>query len=404
MLSKNQNYPSMIHGQVEPGFETVREEFTRNFKQRGEVGAACAIYYQGKKVVDLWGGYQDPKTQAPWEEHTMAIVFSTSKGMSAMTLAMLHSLGCLDYEEKVSAYWPEFAQNGKEAITVRQLISHQAGLPQIPQNLEWDTLSNLDCMAEMMARQKPVWEPGMYHGYHALSIGFYENELVRRIDPQHRSLGRFFQEEIASPLGIEFYIGLPEEVPLGRISEMQMANPASFLFKMIVSDPKSIRLGMAMMNKKSLTSAAFESSLMSKVGDIKNPKFRGVEMPSTGGIGEARAIARAYSAFATGGRELGIAPRTLQALSAPDQPPGRGIFDRVMLEDLRHSLGFGKPCPSFPFGRSPDSIGWAGMGGSLGFADPENQVGFGYNMNQMGPYIVADPRAMALMRSFYRCI
>jgi CubicO group peptidase (beta-lactamase class C family) len=191
---------SMLHGEVAPGFEDVETQFKKNFTERGELGAACAIYRRGKKVVDLWGGYRDEKTLAPWEEDTLALIFSMTKGMAAMAVAVAHSRGLLDYDEKVARYWPEFAQQGKESITVRQLLSHQAGLSAIDEPLDLETIADPDALAKILARQKPAWEPGTRHGYHCWNLGWYQSELIRRVDPQHRSLGQFFQDEIARPL------------------------------------------------------------------------------------------------------------------------------------------------------------------------------------------------------------
>jgi CubicO group peptidase (beta-lactamase class C family) len=194
--------PALLHGWVAPGFEAVETEFRKNFTERGDVGAACAVYHKGIKVVDLWGGYRDARTHAPWQDDTLEIVFSTTKGMAAICLAMLNARGRLNYDEKVVAYWPEFGQNGKHKITVRQLISHQAGLVALDQPLDLPTMADLDKMATILARQKPLWEPGTHCGYHSITLGFYQNELVRRTDPQRRSLGQFFADEVAARLGI----------------------------------------------------------------------------------------------------------------------------------------------------------------------------------------------------------
>ena len=221
---------SLIHGEVAPGFEAVREEFLRNFRERGELGAACAVYHKGEKVVDLWGGYRDHKNLLPWEEDTLVLVFSTTKGMSGMTVAVAHSRGLFDYDEKVATYWPEFAQQGKEDVTVRQLLSHQAGLVVIDEKLTPEILADLDAVAAAIAKQKPAWEPGTKHGYHGISLGFYENELLRRVDPKKRSIGQFLQDELAEPLGIEFYIGIPREIPDSRIAVIKDFIPLQTLF------------------------------------------------------------------------------------------------------------------------------------------------------------------------------
>ena len=390
-----------VHGFVAPGFEEVRREFEANFARRGELGAACAVFHRGQKVVDLWGGYRDANTGAPWEEDTMVIVFSATKGMSALALAVAHSRGLLDYDEQVATYWPEFAQNGKQRITVRQLLSHQAGLSAIDEPLDLQALADLDRLAEILARQKPAWEPGTRHGYHAVSLGFYENELLRRVDPRRRSLGRFFSDEIAQPLGLEFYIGLPPKVPLSRMAALQFTNPLSrpAYLKML---PTGIAIALPQL--KSLAARTWHNPSLATVGDFTNPGFRNVELPASGGIGPARSIARAYSAFATGGSELGIRPATIEALAAPPVLPTRGCRDLVMGIQVAYSLGVGKPAFGFQFGSSPRSFGWPGLGGSFGFADPDAQIGYGYVMNKMQWYFPADPREKALRDAVYRCL
>jgi CubicO group peptidase (beta-lactamase class C family) len=188
----NKAAEASIHGTVAPGFEEVENEFRKNFLEQDELRAACATYHRGEKVVDLWGGYRELERRAPWQEDTLVLVYSTTKGLAGMTVAVAHSRGLIDYDEKVATYWPEFAQGGKESITVRQLLSHQAGLSGLDKPLDRPTIANPDALAATIAGQKPAWEPGTRHGYHGISLGWYEGELIRRVDPQHRSLGRFF--------------------------------------------------------------------------------------------------------------------------------------------------------------------------------------------------------------------
>jgi CubicO group peptidase (beta-lactamase class C family) len=183
-----------VHGEVAAGFKEVREEFEHNFAERDEVGAACCAYVGGEKVVDLWGGLRDRRTGAPWEQDTLVLVFSTTKGMSALAVALAHSRGLIDYDERVATYWPEFAHNGKGDVTVRQLLDHRAGLCAVDEPLNPRVLSDLDRVAEILARQRPAWEPGTRQGYHYLTLGLCENELIRRVDPFRRSLGRFLSE------------------------------------------------------------------------------------------------------------------------------------------------------------------------------------------------------------------
>ena len=224
--------PAPIHGTVSAGFEPVREAFAGNFTARHELGGACCIYVQGEKVVDLWGGVRSAATGEPWEADTMVLVHSATKGFAAMTLALAHSRGWLDYDERVCAYWPEFAQQGKELMTVRQLLAHQGGLFAFGEPVDKDVVADLDRLAIVLARQRPEWPPGSRQAYHAITLGFYESELLRRIDPRHRSLGQFFQDEIATPLGLDFYIRLPESIPDSRLAVLEPVNPFKAMLRL----------------------------------------------------------------------------------------------------------------------------------------------------------------------------
>jgi CubicO group peptidase (beta-lactamase class C family) len=387
--------PVEIHGFVSPGYEAVREAFADNFLRRRELGAACCVYHKGEKVVDLWGGVRNEATREPWEEDTMVIVHSTTKGLAAMTLALAHSRGWLDYDARVCKYWPDFAQNGKENITVRQLLAHQAGLFAFDENVDRNVVADLDQLAGVMARQKPEWEPGTRQAYHAITLGFYESELLRRIDPKHRSLGQFFQDEIASPLNLDFYIRLPESIPDSRLARLKNAN----LFEMLLGFP--IRLTMTMLNPHS----NFYRSLIKNPGaaisvDEQHIYARNLEVPSGGGVGTARAIAHAYSVFATGGKELGLRPETLRELTAPATPSTHGFYDECIKGEAEFSLGFMKTCAGFSFG-NPGSFGAPGAGGSIGFADPQAQIGYAYVTNRMGVMMGGDSRDVALRDALY---
>ena len=403
-----------IHGRVAPGYEAIRDEFRRNFAERGEVGAACAAYHRGEKVVDLWGGYRHPRRREPWQEDTLVIVFSATKGLAAMTLAVAHSRGWLDYDERVAAYWPEFAQGGKEGVTVRQLLSHQAGLCALDRPLDLATLADPDALAGVLARQAPAWKPGTRQGYHALSLGWYEGELLRRVDPAHRTLGRFFQDEIARPLDIEFYIGLPPEVPAERLAALKLPGPSG-LFR---GDDLPMPLYRAMCNPRSLTFRAFACLRFSRdnLSALRDRRFLAVENPAFAGVGQVRAMARAYSAFATAGGEsandLALRRETLDALTGPPVPPApaagsplAGICrDQVLQVDVSLSLGYLRPCERYPFGSSPRAFGSPGAGGSFAFADPDAGIGFAYAPNRMGLMLLGDPREKALREALYRCL
>jgi CubicO group peptidase (beta-lactamase class C family) len=380
---------------VAEGFEEVRREFERNFAERGEIGAAVAAYWRGEKVVDLWGGRRSPNGGKPWNEDTMVLVNSTTKGLAAMTIAVANSRGWIDYGAPVAEYWPEFAQNGKEAITVRQLLSHEAGLVWLDEPLHFEDLRDLDAVSGLLARQRPAWEPGTRHGYHAMTIGLYMQELIRHVDPVHRTLGRFFHDEIARPLQIEFYIGLPPEIPDERLARLRTFSPA----RSIAALPKApARYVMRILWPWSLLR---KSMLFAEV-DPNDRRWLEVEVPAGNGVGTARAIARAYSAVAEQSIDLGVTDDTLATLTAPcdvEDPK-----DEVMGVPSWLSLGFLRPGPQLIFGTSERAFGTPGAGGSFGFADPDSRLGFAYVMNNMNYYMFDDPREKALRDAVHRCI
>jgi len=381
-----------IEGQVSAGFEAVRNAFAENFVRRYELGGACCVYHRGEKVVDLWGGVRDRGTGGPWEEDTMVVVYSTTKGLAAMTMAIAHSRGWLDYEERVSTYWPEFAQEGKAGITVRQLLAHQAGLFAFDEQADRSLIADPDRLAVVLARQKPAWEPGTRQGYHAITLGYYQSEILRRVDPRHRTLGQFFQDEVATPLGIDFYIRLPESIPDSRLA--RIVSPS--LVARLTGFP--FRLALATLRPRANIVRALAGSQLCH--DRQRIYARNFEVPSGGGVGTARAIARAYSEFATGGRELKLRTETLAALTAPAVPPTRGFYDECMLAEVQFSLGFMKSSPSWPMGNE-GSFGFPGAGGSLGFADPKAGIGYAYVTNRMGTSLTGDPRDVALRNALY---
>ncbi len=390
-----------LGGDTHPGFERVADEFARNFSERGELGAACAVYLGGEKVVDLWGGYRDRAERTPWEEDTLVIVYSTSKGLAAATLALANSRGLLDYDERVAAYWPEFAQNGKERITVRQLLGHQAGLCVIDEPLDAKMLADLDAVAEAIAKQRPAWKPGTRQGYHGISLGFYEGELIRRVDPQHRSLGRFFAEEIAAPLGIEFYFGLPDDVPDERIAAVRGYRRPEVLLHMDAMPPAMV---LGFIRRRSLTSRAFGNPRLRGPADLNARKYLAVEFAAGTGVGQARAVAAVYGELATGGQTLGYSAATLDELSAPPSTPSGGARDVVLHVETAFSLGFLRPSRLFRFASTDRAFGHTGAGGSFGFADPDLGLGFAYTPNRLGFHLRDDPREKPLRDAVYAAI
>jgi CubicO group peptidase (beta-lactamase class C family) len=385
-----------VEGQVSSGFEAVREAFEENFLRRHELGGACCVYYDGKKVVDLWGGIRNKVTGEPWEQATMVVVHSATKGLAAMTLAIAHSRGWLDYDERVATYWPEFAQNGKQEITVRELLAHQAGLFAFDEPVDRNLVADLDKLAAVMARHKPAWAPGTRQAYHGLTLGFFEGEIIRRVDPRHRSLGQFFDEEIARPLGEDVYIRLPEEIPNSRLAILSPPGRLEMLFGF-----RPLRLMVEGFNPRSNISRALAVNPGTSVYlDEQRVYARNLEVPAGGGVGTARGIAHAYGVLASGGQALGLRKETLDLLAAPAVPPTGGFYDECLKAEVQFSLGFMKPCENWQFG-GPRSFGSPGSGGALGFADPDARTGYAYVTSQMGTTFTGDPRDVALRAALY---
>ncbi|UCH09969.1 MAG: beta-lactamase family protein, partial [Fidelibacterota bacterium] len=341
------------------------------------------------------GGTRDARSQEPWEENTMVMVFSVTKGLAAMTLAVAHSQGYLDYDEKVATYWPEFAQHGKEDITVRQLLAHQAGLILLDETLTIEDIMDPVGLADLLARQEPQWPPGTQVGYHATTLGFYMGELIRRVDPEHRSLGRFFQEEIARPLGLEFYIGLPDSVPDSLVADIYFLSA----LKTLEQWPRGLMV--QLLNPRS----RFSRVLQNPRGFQPNQRrYRSLELPSSNGIGQVRSIAKAYGVLAAGGTELNLTGETLAELAAPARPPTQGPYDAIRGMDSYFSLGFEKPGPGIRFGSSRAAYGTSGFGGAFGFADPALELGYAFASNKLGPSKRENPREQACRLAVYRCI
>ena len=387
-----------ISGFAAPGFEAVKEAFVENFRKRKELGAACCVYHHGEKVVDLWGGIRDKSTGFPWERDTMVLVFSATKGIAGLAMAHAQAHGLFDYDELVATYWPEFAQRGKGRITVRQLMSHQAGLFALDTRPDAELVSDLDRLGAVLARQKPAWEPGTRQAYHAITLGFYEGELLRRVDPQHRTIGQYFQEEIAHPLELDFYIRLPEEIPNFRLASLERPSPANAIAAFI----EVPYFGMVAMNPRSRVRRALWGSEFPEREAKDRIYARNLEIPAGGGVGTARAMAKVYSEFATEGTELGIGEETLSQLTAQPEPPALGFRDGCLKAEIRFSLGFAKPGPQ-ETSPGPSAFGHPGAGGSYGFADPASRIGYAYVMNQMSAHLI-DPRDAALREAVYTSI
>ena len=358
---------------------------------------ACAAVLDNQLVVDLWGGTADPKTGRAWEKDTIVNVFSTTKGMASMAVLHAASHGLFAFDDRVADHWPEFAAGGKEAITIRQLLAHQAGLCAIDQKLDKAALANPDRLAAALAAQEPAWEPGTHHGYHGISLGWYESELIRQTDPKARTIGQYFNEEIAIPLDLDFWIGLPDSIPDDRIARVQAD---WYRVKMVANIKKMpTEWVKAFLNPRSLTARTFSNpAFLGKPARYNEPEMRRLELPAANGHGTARAIATAYGEFAAGGNRLGITPGVANEVASAATDPTKGRGDLVLQTDSRFSLGYCKPWDGFNFG-SPSAFGTPGAGGSLGFADPDRKLGFAYVMNKLDYYVFDDPREHALRQA-----
>ncbi|MGM7644378.1 serine hydrolase domain-containing protein [Nocardia sp. JW2] len=389
-----------VHGDVAAGFGPVADAFRRNFTSHGEIGAAVAVYAGSEPLVDLWAGHRDRARAVAWERDTIVPVFSSSKGMSAFTIATAVSRGLLDYDAPVAKYWPEFAAHGKDRITVRQLIDHQAGLSGLDRVVKLSELGDRESLADLLAAQKPTWEPGTRHGYHALTLGLYQSELLRRVDPAGRSLGRFFAEEIAAPVGADLFIGLPEDESLDRVAQLSATKGLDILRYELADIP--LRIGAEVYAKRGHSYAALTNPRPGAPARATRREFLGIEWPGMNGVGNARALARVYGAAAGRTGALPLSDDVLDLLAAPavDSVPAA---DLVLHTKSRYHLGFRKSRGSFRFGSDKRAYGTTGLGGSFGFADPTTGLGFGYTMNRLGMAILDDVRSRNLRTAVLDC-
>jgi CubicO group peptidase (beta-lactamase class C family) len=383
--------PVDVHGRVEPGFERVREAFARNFTRHGDVGAACCVYVRGRAVIDVWGGLADPGTHRPWGRDTPAIVFSTTKGVTAIAVNLLLQRGVLDPDAPVARYWPEFAANGKDAIPLRWLLSHRAGLAHVTATLTLDEVLGWDAVVNALAAQEPIWEPGTQHGYHVRSYGWLLGEVIQRATGM--SAGEFVARELAGPLHLDLWIGLPER----EESRVARLLPPSEL-----GDPVAKAAYDAFMSGDSLLGRAMTGpSDLFHYDDMWNTRaLHAAQMPSSNGIASARAVAKLYAACV--GEIDGVRLLGADTVKRATEVQSEGT-DFVLGMPTRFGLGFSLP-PMLSPAVGPASFGHPGAGGSLGFADPDAGIAFGYVMNQMQLGLTGDRRTETLVAALYDCL
>lgn len=391
-----------IQGECEPRFAPLKEAFAANFTQHGDVGAAFCLYHQGRKVVDLWGGIADDTTNRPWTDDTLQLVFSTTKGATAICAHLLAQRGELDFDAPVVDYWPEFGTAGKAAVPVRWLLSHRSGLPVVDERPPAQELLDWDPIVKRLAEQAPLWEPGSAHGYHALTYGWLVGEVVRRISG--KSVGTFFADEVAGPLGLDFHIGLPPqyEPRVSRLVELSWGGADGSIDASAIDLshlPAPIRvIAEAYLDPESITNRALH--VTSPPLDWNAPEVHAAEIPAASGIATARSVARMYAATVGDVDGIRVLDPDTVATATEEQSVGR---DRVLHVPTRFGLGFFLPSPFVTMG-GERSFGHSGAGGSLGFADPDTGVAFGYVMNKMQQNLAGDLRTLSLIGALNRCL
>ena len=378
-----------IHGHCDERFARVRELFERNFTELGDVGASYAVTVEGEYVVDIWGGHRDAAKTQPWAEDTIVCVYSTTKTMTFLCALMLADRGELDFHAPVVKYWPEYGQQGKEATEVRHLMSHTAAVPGFDPQIKHDEIYDWDLCVENLAAQKPWWEIGTQSGYHAATQGFLIGELVRRITG--KSFGTFFKDEVATPLGADFHIGVDAR-HLHRIGEM-------------IPDPTPLEEGdnpFADMEPGSVAARLLEGQEMDD-NAVNTAAWQQAEIPAANGHGNARSVVRAQTALANGGRAFGVELLSAAGCQRILEEQINGV-DLLFGFPLRIGMGYGFPAKDLPWTPSDTSMFWGGAGGSTIVVDLHRHVCLSYVMNKMSNSLMGDPRGTDLGKAVYQCL
>jgi CubicO group peptidase (beta-lactamase class C family) len=389
-----------VEGTCKPGFERVAEAFEKNFSERGELGASVCLTVGGETVVDLWGGLADPKTGKAWTRDTVGIVFSCTKGATALCAHVLASRGKLDIDAPVTELWPEFGQHGKEQVTTRMMLDHSSAVPALREKVKDDGPYDWSYMTERLAAEEPFWKPGTRNGYHGFTFGWTVGEMVRRASG--KSLGAFFQDEIAKPLGLDFWIGLPEAI------EPRVAPILPFAYTREQAVTPFLR---DLADRQSIASLFFMNVGAWRTSGANTRAGHAAEIGAANGITNARGLAGMYAPLAMGGGKL-VDAKTLTCMGEVSMATHDDATLRI---PTRFALGFMKSMDNRwrsvgaeIFGPDVDSaimgsaaFGHVGAGGSLGFADPAAGLSFGYTMNQMGPGLLMNARGQSLVDAAY---
>jgi CubicO group peptidase (beta-lactamase class C family) len=398
-MSSSTGVVHTVQGSCTPRFERVREEFERNFAQRGEVGASVCVVVDGEPVVDLWGGVADQDSGRPWESETMNVIFSCSKGVTAICGNMVVDRGLLDLDAPIARYWPEFAQKGKAEIPVRMAFNHQTGVFHVSGEVPEGGFNDWELMIRLIEQTEPYWVPGTQVGYHGLTIGWLVGELVRRVTG--KSVGTFLREEVTGPLGgLDCWIGLPEE------HESRVATTIPFDFA-------SLDLPPHMLERLSDPDAYMNKFLANGGGWLPDGadtrEAHAAEIPAGGAIANARGLAGVYAPLSLDGSLGGVRLVGNAALARMRYPQSTVGVDVVIGARTCYTLGFSKswPNPTVP-GSSviigEDAFGTPGLGGQMGFADPSYRLAFGYTMTKHGMGTGLNERGQSLIDATYEIL
>jgi CubicO group peptidase (beta-lactamase class C family) len=402
----------MINGYCDERFLEAKKIFEESINSGFELGCAITLEVEGEVVLDLWGGHSDLDKTEEWKEDTIVNVFSTTKGMAAMCLLQLVEKGLIDLDAPVSQYWPEFAAGGKETIPVRYLLCHKSGLCGVREPLDQGSFADWELICSELAKQEPFWEPGTAHGYHAITYGHLVGEVVRRVSG--KSIGQYFNDEIAVPLNLDFWIGLPED-KFNRVTDINPDKPGllqKILMPILSKLPRSLAPGPLKMlldftDPTTPAGAAFNNPKMSmQTGEMEanTAKWRKAEIPAANGHGTARSIAKLYGALAIGGSRDGVHVLSSETIEMARQTESDGK-DLVLGQiHTRFGLGFMLGTEDVSMGPNKNSMGHGGAGGSLGFADVDNKISLGFTMNQMHPGITAWKTATDVAESVYKTL
>ena len=398
-----------VEGSVAPCFEAVAEQFIENFRSRGELGASLCVTVGGEAKLDLWGGVADGKTGRTWDRDTVSIVYSCTKGATALCAHVLASRGRLDIDAPVAEVWPEFAQKGKQRVATRMMLDHSSAVPALREKVKPDGPYDWDYMTARLAAEEPFWEPGTRNGYHGFTFGWTVGEMVRRASG--KSLGTFFQDEIARPLGLDFWIGLPEAI------EPRVAPIVPYVYS--AAEGRTPFMTALAKEPKSIPALFFFNSGRWRPGPAADTREgHAAEIGAANGITNARGLAGMYAPLANGGALGGVTLVDATTLARMGEVSMATHFDATLYIPTRFALGYmksmdnrkrsiaatlwGEACDSVILGAP--AFGHVGAGGSLGFADPACGLSFGYTMNRMGPGLLLNARGQALVDATYRAL